>query len=144
MLIERLAGDAVTAVQLAAVLRLRAEVFVVEQGICANDLLPAIDTLATTTHYVVFADDGAALACLRTYPHEGARKIGRVATAREVRGTGLGLALMDAVISAEPTRLVLSGQSSVAGFYERFGFARVGDPYVEEGIDHVWMERPAP
>lgn len=144
MLIERLTGDAVSAAQLAAILRLRAEVFVVEQGICANDLLPAIDCLATTTHYAVFDDDGEALACLRTYPHDGARKIGRVATAMSQRGAGLGLELMEAVIAAEPGRLVLSGQVSVEGFYRRFGFEPVGAIYLEEGIDHVWMERPSP
>ncbi|CAB4324315.1 MAG: GNAT family N-acetyltransferase [Actinobacteria bacterium] len=141
MPIKRLAGDVISAPQLATVLGLRAEVFVVEQGIIANDLDPAIDCLATTMHYAVFAEDGEALAYLRTYPYEGARKIGRVVTAASVRGTGLGVALMEAVISAEPGLLVLSGQLSVEGFYERFGFIRVGDPYVEEGIDHVWMER---
>ena len=147
MRIERRAGDVISAAQLAAVLRLRAAVFVVEQRIISNDLDPAIDCLATTMHYAVFAEDGEdggdgeALAYLRTYPYEGARKIGRVVTAASVRGTGLGVALMEAVISHEPGLLVLSGQLSVEGFYERLGFMRVGDPYVEEGIDHVWMER---
>ena len=123
------------------ILRLRAEVFVVEQAIAYNDLLPDIDCLATTTRYVVFDDDGEALAYLRTYPYEDARKIGRVASAAAVRGKGFGAALMDAVVADETGLLVLSGQMTVEKFYERYGFTRVGDPYLEEAIDHVWMER---
>ena len=142
MVVERLAGDEISARQLAALLRLRAEVFVVEQAICCNDLIPAIDCLASTTHYAIFDADGEALATLRTYPHEGARKVGRVVTALPVRGTGLGVALMEAVFAAEPGPLVLSGQVAAAGFYERLEFHRVGEIYLEDGIDHVWMERP--
>ncbi len=142
MSVERLPGDAISAPQLAAILRLRAEVFVVEQAICCNDLVPAIDCLDTTVQYAVFGPDGEALATSRTYPHEGARKVGRVATALSVRGTGMGLRIMEAVIAAEPGRLVLSGQVAAAGFYERLGFVRVGGIYLEDGIDHVWMERP--
>jgi predicted GNAT family N-acyltransferase len=64
-----------------AILGLRGEVFVVEQAIASNDLIPAIDHLPSTLHYGAVADDGEAHAGLRTYPYEGGREVGRVAPA---------------------------------------------------------------
>ena len=126
-----------------ALLRLRVDVFVVEQQ-CAYPELDGRDTEPGTWHvwrsvdadpvaYLRILDDGAA----------GVR-IGRVVTAARHRGNGLAAMLMRQAVDlvrSRPARL--DAQTPVAGFYERYGFKVVGPEFVEDGIAHVPMERPA-
>ena len=70
--------------------------------------------------------------------------IGRVITAAEVRGTGLGRELMQEGLrrcaAAWPGQGIrISAQSRLEGFYESLGFAREGPDYGEDGIPHVQM-----
>jgi ElaA protein len=39
--------------------------------------------------------------------------------------------------------VTLDAQAQLEGWYARFGFARSGQPFVEDGIPHVPMDRPA-
>jgi ElaA protein len=78
----------------------------------------------------------------------GDARIGRVATAPAARGAGLAATLVRHVIdlaAAEdpPPDVVLDAQSYLAPWYARLGFERDGDDYVEDGIPHVPMRRPA-
>ena len=73
--------------------------------------------------------------------------IGRVITAPAARGTGLGHALMHEAVSALQTHLGalpirIGAQAHLHGFYEQHGFARTGEPYMEDGIPHIEMLRP--
>ena len=74
--------------------------------------------------------------------------IGRVITAGAVRGVGLGRELVrrsiahaDVVWPAAAIRI--SAQARLEAFYAGFGFVAVGPPYLEDGIDHTEMLRPA-
>jgi ElaA protein len=76
--------------------------------------------------------------------------IGRVVTALEVRGTGLGRALMAEALrrteSLVPRQVVkIAAQRRLENFYLGFGFKAVSAPYEEDGIIHIDMirERPA-
>lgn len=74
--------------------------------------------------------------------------IGRVITTATARGTGLGRELVGrAVAQAEaifPGRgLRISAQAHLAPFYGAFGFVSVGQAYLEDGIPHIEMLRPA-
>lgn len=74
--------------------------------------------------------------------------IGRVVTARAFRSKGLGKTLMaealsrhDALYPALDNRI--GAQQRLEKFYQGFGFATVSAPYMEDGIPHVHMLRPA-
>ena len=70
---------------------------------------------------------------------------GRVVTAKEVRGQGLGAELMRHVLGCVerhyPDRLVyMHTQQPVIGFYEKFGFTQESEPFLLAGSPHVLME----
>nr|WP_197980607.1 GNAT family N-acetyltransferase [Frigoribacterium sp. CFBP 13729] len=130
-------------------LRLRVDVFVVEQE-CAYPELDGRDVepdavmlwaeeyeqvLATVRLLVDHADDGADADALR---------IGRVATATAARGRGLAADLMRLALDRADGRLVrLDAQAHLEGWYARFGFVVDGPGFLEDGIPHVPMSRAA-
>jgi ElaA protein len=128
-------------VTLYRVLRLRLEVFVVEQA-CAYPELDGRDVEPDTLH-LWLDHDGAPIAYLRLLAEpDGTRRIGRVCTAKEHRGSGLAARLVaDALRIAGGRPCVLESQSYLVGFYQRFGFAVTGAEYVEDGIAHVPMRQ---
>lgn len=74
--------------------------------------------------------------------------IGRVVVTPEMRGQGLGRALMTRAISAiEAARgaspIALAAQARLEPFYASFGFERISGDYEEDGIMHVDMRRAA-
>jgi ElaA protein len=123
-------------------LRLRCEVFVVEQQ-CAYADIDGRDAEPDTRH-LWFADDGTPVAYLRILREpDGSARIGRVCTAQPARGRGLSQQLMTAALVeiAPATPCVLDAQSHLVDFYRRFGFTVSGPEYVEDGIPHVPMIR---
>jgi ElaA protein len=133
--------DAATLYEL---LRLRVDVFVVEQQ-CAYPELDGRDTEPDATHLWLTADeDRAPLAYLRilTEP-DGRTRIGRVAVAPAARGAGIARQLMEAALARVGRRLcILDAQSNLVGFYRSLGFTVSGPEYLEDGIPHVPMRRP--
>lgn len=134
-------GDEITAAQLYPLLVLRSAVFVVEQESLYQDL-DGRDLLPTTVHlWWQPADQPDGYLRLLRDP-DGTHRIGRVCTTKRTRGTGLGALLMKAAmerIGDEPA--VLEAQTYAQRFYARFGFEPAGEPYVEDGIEHITMRR---
>lgn len=124
------------------VLRLRVDVFVVEQN-CAYAELDGRDLEAGTRHFWIDAADEHVLGYLRLLEEPaGLFRIGRVCTAGSARGMGLGRKLMrTAVAEVRQSPVVLSGQTYALEFYRSFGFEPTGDEYTEDGIPHVDMRR---
>ena len=120
-------------------LRLRVDVFVVEQE-CAYPELDGRDHESGTRH-VWMADDEGPTAYLRVLDDGGVRRIGRVVTRRDARGQGLAGALVDHVIATAAPPWVLDAQSHLVDWYAGRGFAVTGPEYVEDGIPHVPMRR---
>jgi len=101
-------------------------------------------------HAVVFNRFGQPLATGRLLPHEprgalNVSRIGRMATIQTVRGSGVGRAVLDALMDSARTRgdreVLLHAQTSAQGFYARAGFVPVGPVFEEAGIAHVEMTR---
>jgi ElaA protein len=74
--------------------------------------------------------------------------MGRVITTESARGRGLGRALVarllgHAAIAWPGQGIRISAQSRLEGFYAAFGFVAVGERYLEDGIPHTEMLRPA-
>jgi ElaA protein len=130
-----------------ALLKLRADVFVVEQHAPYQDLDGRDDEPGTRHLWVGTPDNQSrplAYARLLTEP-DGTMRIGRVVTAPEARGRGLARRLVEVAIQADPDAVtVLDAQSHLVGFYRKLGFQPCGDEYIEDGIPHVPMRRPAP
>lgn len=129
-------------------LRLRSDVFVVEQH-CAYADMDGVDPACE--HLCAHDAQGRLLSCLRLVP-PGIKApqpaLGRLVVAAHARGLGLGRQAMLEGIRRSGERhpgqgIFLSGQLHLEPFYQSLGFARVTEPYVEDGIQHVNMIRPA-
>ena len=129
------------------ILRLRQEVFGVEQS-CAYLDLDGRDQYSL--HLTGHDADGELVAYLRLV-EPGKRfpepSIGRVVTSRSVRRTGVGKVLMAegvrkaaGMYPGQPNRI--SAQQYLERFYNSFGYVRAGEVYDEDGIPHVDMVRP--
>lgn len=125
-----------------ALLRLRVDVFVVEQR-CAYAELDGRDLDPGTLHLWLSGDDGDVAAYVRVLGDaDGSARIGRVCTAVAHRGAGLAERLVRAALDQVGGRpVVLDAQAHLEGWYARLGFVRSGDPFVEDGIPHVPMRR---
>ncbi len=133
-----------TAMELYKILRARAEIFVVEQDCPYQDL----DDKDLNAWHVWFEDESGVAAYCRVLDkgvsYEGEGSIGRVITVK--RGMGLGYKIMMEGIRVAKekfgqTSLRISAQQYAQGFYEKCGFKRVSEPYLEDNIPHVEMVR---
>ncbi|EKF24201.1 acetyltransferase family protein [Mycolicibacterium hassiacum DSM 44199] len=128
-----------------ALLRLRVEVFVVEQATPYPEL-DGRDLLAETRHFWLTAPDGEVICTLRLMEeHPGGIKsfrIGRLCTKREARGQGHGTRLLQAALAEvgdHPCRV--NAQTYLEPMYRRLGFTAEGGEFVEDGIPHIPMVR---
>ncbi|MPZ84233.1 MAG: GNAT family N-acetyltransferase [Actinophytocola sp.] len=136
-------GDELPADVLYALLKLRVAVFVVEQE-CPYPELDGRDVGPDTGH-LWWPPTGEPRAYLRLLTEPGGGwRIGRVCTAKEARGSGLGGRLMAAAMArVGDGAVVLDAQTYAQEFYARFGFEPEGEPFDEDGIEHITMRRPA-
>lgn len=153
--VQRIAGPALSAGQLQEILRLRADVFVVEQA-CAYADVDGRDLLPATLHLWLAAQgprgDGepggldayrGILAYLRVLAEPGGgTRIGRVVTAPAARGRGLARVLLRDALEGAARPVVLNAQAHLAGFYAAEGFSPDGPEYLDDGIPHVPMRLP--
>jgi ElaA protein len=133
-----------TPARLYALLRLRIAVFVIEQN-CPYQELDGLDLLSTTRHFWIAsaADPQEPIAALRLLENaHGEFRIGRVCTALDARGRGLGRRLMEAALAEiGKAPAVLHAQVHASGMYANFGFRPDGEEYLEDGIPHIPMRR---
>lgn len=146
------AGEPMVTVQLgrwdeqaATASALRHAVFAQEQGIPAELMVDDADPGAV--HALAINRFGMAVGSgrlLQAAP--GVAKIGRMATHAGVRGAGVGMQVLQALMQAARTRgdreVVLMAQVSALPFYLRAGYAAHGPQFVEAGVAHQEMRRP--
>lgn len=128
-----------TTTELHDLLRLRIDIFVVEQE-CPYPELDGRDTEPGTRH-VWMADDVGVVTYLRVLDDGGETRIGRVATRDDSRSGGFAGALLDHVLDATDGPWVLDAQTYLVGWYRTRGFDDDGDEFIEDGIPHVPMRR---
>ena len=140
---HRAGVPAIDPVTLYAILRLRVEVFVVEQS-CAYPDLDGRD-VELGAELLWAADGPSVLATLRVLRDtDGALRIGRVATVPAARSRGIASGLMrealDRCAQLDPSApVVLGAQAHLAAWYAGFGFRVAGAGFDEDGIPHVPM-----
>ena len=119
-------------------LKLRAEVFVVEQE-CAYPDLDGRDDEPATRH-VLLRDDDDLLGYARVLEDGEVWRIGRVVLARDARGRGLADPLMHTALQVAKGRdVVLDAQTPLASWYATHGFEVDGAEFLEDGIPHLPM-----
>ena len=141
---------ALSADTLYRLLRLRSEVFVVEQA-CVFQDMDGLDAQCMHLLGEVVAADGTVFlqASTRLVPPGvdfAEASIGRVVTAPAARGGGIGHSLMAesvrqliALWGEQPIRI--GAQAHLERFYNRHGFVSDNKPYIEDGIPHLEMIR---
>lgn len=131
--------------ELYAILRLRSEVFVVEQTCVFLDM----DNKDQPSYHLMGWQNEKLMAYTRLVPPGIAYKessIGRVVTSPAARGSGYGKLLMEksigqaeALFGKSPIRI--GAQVYLTHFYNSFGFEQSSAVYDEDGIDHIQMLR---
>ncbi len=126
--------------------RVRTEVFIEEQGIPMQMEWDDADPDPGCIHAVAYNRFGMPLATGRLLEHvPGVAKIGRMAVAQALRGSGVGRAVLEALMKTARARgyreAVLHAQTSAASFYTRAGFVSRGVTFEEVGIPHIEMVR---
>ena len=121
---------------------LRTEVFVEEQGV--SQALEWDEQDPLSLHAVLRNRMGLAVATGRLLPAiNGVSKIGRMAVKRQLRGLKLGDQVLNGLLNAARQRgdreVMLHAQCTAEHFYQRQGFTRRGDVFVEADMDHVEM-----
>ncbi len=129
------------------ILSLRSRVFVVEQDCVFQD---ADGRDPRAWHLLGWAGDALSrklIAYARVF-EAGTRyaemSIGRIVSAPEVRGTGVGRMIVEESMRfcaerwpAQPIRI--GAQRRLEKFYSGIGFVPAGEPYMEDGIEHIDM-----
>ena len=129
--------------ELYAMLRLRSEVFVVEQNCVFLDA----DNKDIYCHHLMLFDNKQLIAYARLVPPGISYRemsVGRVVTAKEARNKGAGKQLME--LAVEHCRKIfgdgpirIGAQYYLEKFYTEIGFTATGDVYDEDGIEHIEM-----
>ena len=127
--------------ELYEILKLRAEVFVVEQNCAYQDL----DDVDKDAYHVYMLDEGRIVAYLRVVD-KGKRldevSIGRVISIKRRVGLGSKLIAEGLKVAKEKyaaKTVKVGAQTYAKPFYEQAGFRQISDEYEEDGIPHIYM-----
>lgn len=142
--LHRTWAEDLSTAQLYALLRLRVEVFVIEQE-CLYQELDGRDLEQGTRHFWVDSpnpEDGPMAYVRLLAEDDNTFRIGRMCVARSARGRGVARRLAEATLAeVADYDCVLDAQVGAADLYAQFGFERVGEEFVEDGTSHVTMRR---
>jgi predicted GNAT family N-acyltransferase len=125
-----------------AALALRSRVFCGEQGVSFEADQDGRDPEAT---HIVAVDEGAVIGTCRLLFRGRVARLGRLAVQAERRGDGVAAAILreaDRVAAdAGAESIALHAQTYAQSLYETAGYEEYGPTFVEEGIEHVAMEK---
>lgn len=131
--------------ELYEIIKVRETVFVVEQKLSYVDC----DDYDQKAWHLMGYLDNKLCAYLRAFP-PGSKyqeaSFGRVLTMKEARGLGMGRELTRQGLlhlreNFGDVPVVISAQAYLEKFYSGFGFTKISEPYMEEGIPHLKMLR---
>lgn len=137
--------EELTVDELYGLLRLREQVFIIEQ----DCVYPDLDNKDPKAIHIFGKSNGKIIAYSRIFKsgdYFETASIGRVVTDKNFRNQKLGYVLMQKSIEEVKNRLnedfiTISAQCYLLGFYESLGFVPVGEEYLEDGIPHKRMIR---
>ena len=128
--------------ELYLILKIRQEVFIVEQKCFYLDC----DDLDQKSIHFLGYRDGFLVCYMRIFNNKKDNKwvLGRILVSKKYRNLGLGIDLMNQVLKFLSDKkynysLEMSAQTYLISFYEKFNFNTEGDEYLDAGIPHVKM-----
>ena len=129
--------------QLYNILKLRAEVFVVEQNCAYQDL----DNKDNKALHLIGEINNEIVAYTRIFKkgdYFTNSSIGRVLVKKEFRKKELGKAIMEKSIeiikkNTKEEKIEISAQKYLTKFYKDLGFKKTGKEYLEDNIPHIKM-----
>ena len=132
-----------TTTELYEILRLRSEVFVVEQDCVYQD----VDNKDQKALHVIGFKNNKVVAYTRIFKPGDYFKnasIGRVVVAKNERTYGYGHVIIKHSVIAiknyfKENIIKISAQTYLKKFYESHNFKKVGEEYLEDGIPHIGM-----
>ena len=133
--------DQLTVDELYELLRIRSEVFVVEQNCVYQDL----DRDDQEAVHLWLTEGGKVVALCRVCPagtHMREVSVGRVITTERGRGYGKRIMLEGIAAAREHFHakvIEIEAQEYAKGFYEQVGFRQSSDPFMLDGIPHIKM-----
>jgi ElaA protein len=135
--------DQFEAIDLYRVLKLRQDVFIIEQDCIYED----IDLIDLASEHILLYDQESLVGYCRIVP-EGEKfdtpSIGRVIVNPAYRGSGKGKLLMERALGLLRERsvpkVIIEAQEYLERFYESLGFIKKSKAYEVDGIDHILME----
>ena len=141
--VHRKAFHELTPQELYELLRIRSEVFVVEQDCVYQDL----DGDDQASIHLWLTENGKVVALCRVCPagtHMHEVSVGRVITTGTERGKGYGVRIMrEGIATARECFgakvIEIEAQEYAKGFYEQVGFRQSSEPFLLDGIPHIRM-----
>ncbi len=131
-----------TADEVTAALALREQIFCGEQGVSLEADQDGRDPEAT---HIVALEDGAVIGTCRLLFRGQVARLGRLAVERERRSGGVAAAILrvadDVASQAGADSIALHAQTYAKTLYEQAGYEPYGPTFVDEGIEHVAMEK---
>mgnify|MGYP003643904670 FL=1 len=129
--------------ELYSLLKLRSEIFVVEQDCVYQDL----DGKDAKALHVIGIENNEVVAYTRVFKsgdYFDIASIGRVAVHKDRRKYGYGKDIMQASINVvndklKEQKIKISAQKYLSRFYTELGFKAIGEGYLEDGIPHIEM-----
>ena len=124
--------------ELYEILKLRVDVFVVEQ----NCPYPDIDGIDKEAFHIFAKEDGEIGAYARIYKEDGEIHLGRVISKK--RGQGHGNLILNEAIKAacqkyQAEKIIIEAQTYAKEFYENLGFVKTSEEFFLDGIRHIKM-----
>lgn len=135
--------DELSTSELYEILKIRSEVFIVEQNCPYND----VDGKDYECTHIMIVENGLIAAYIRTIPagiSYDTSSFGRVLVREEFRGKDLGRMIVKAAINhlfevEKFEKITIGGQHHLEKFYHSFGFETISDVYLEDNIPHIDM-----
>ena len=136
--------DELDPIEVYQMLKLRSEIFVVEQE-CAYLDIDGKDI--DGYHLLEYDENEDIVGCLRILSRDttfDTVSIGRVCVKEDFRGKDIGTKMMHKAIDfidevLNEKEIKISAQTYLVNFYKDLGFEEISEPYLEDGIKHVDM-----
>lgn len=137
--------EELTVDELYKILQLRVDVFVVEQNCPYHE----IDDFDQMSYHAYMEDGGEIVAYIRVLPENTKFRevsVGRVISSAKKRGMGLGIAILKEGIAIAEEKfgakeIRIEAQTYAREFYEKAGFVKDSEEFLEDGIPHIEMIR---
>ena len=131
--------------ELYRILQLRVDVFIVEQNCPYHE----IDDFDQMSYHAYIEEDGEIVAYIRVLPENTKFRevsVGRVISSQKMRGCGYGMIILKEGIKIAEEKfgakeIRIEAQTYARKFYEKAGFVKDSDEFLEDGIPHIEMIR---